>query len=87
MPRSLRIEYENAYYHVMNRGRARQKIFHDKKYFEAFLTTLSETHQRFGVEILCYCLMDDHYHLLLKNAGSELRALDAPYQWRVYAAP
>ncbi|MFT5266220.1 MAG: putative transposase [Polaribacter sp.] len=50
MPRPLRIEYENAYYHVMNRGRGRQDIFHNEKYFEVFLQTLGEAHQRFGVE-------------------------------------
>ena len=45
MPRPLRIEYENAYYHVMNRGRDRQNIFHDDEYYEAFLLSLSEAHQ------------------------------------------
>jgi len=60
MPRPLRIEYKNAYYYVMNRGRARQKIFHSKVYYEAFLNILEEAHKRFGVEILCYCLMGSH---------------------------
>ena len=65
MPRPLRMEYENAYYHVMNRGRGRQQIFHGEPYYQAFLTTLSEAHQRFGLEIHAYCLMGNHYHLLL----------------------
>jgi REP element-mobilizing transposase RayT len=86
MPRPLRIEYENAYYHVMNRGRARQTIFHDDDYFEAFLTTLSEAHQRFGVEVLCYCLMKNHYHLLLKtpeaNLGRVMRHINGVYTQR-----
>ncbi len=42
MPRPLRLEYEGAFHHVMNRGRNRQTIFHDADYFEAFLTTLKE---------------------------------------------
>ena len=86
MPRPLRIEYENAYYHVMNRGRARQTIFHDQKYFEAFLSTLGEAHQRFGVEVLCYCLMKNHYHLLLKtpeaNLGRVMRHINGVYTQR-----
>ena len=86
MPRPLRIEYKDAYYHVMNRGRARQAIFHDKDYFEAFLTTLSEAHQRFRVEILCYCLMKNHYHLLLKtpeaNLGRVMRHINGVYTQR-----
>ena len=86
MPRPLRIEYENAYYHVMNRGRGRQRIFHDKNYFEAFLKTLEEAHQRFGIEILCYCLMSNHYHLLVKtpeaNLGRAMRHINGLYTQR-----
>ncbi len=86
MPRPLRIEYENAYYHVMNRGRARQKIFHSEVYYEVFLNTLEEAHQRFGVEILCYCLMGNHYHLLLKtpeaNLGRVMRHINGVYTQR-----
>jgi len=67
MPRPIRIEYENAYYHVMNRGRARQNIFHNPDYYEMFLSVLDEAHQRFGVEIHSYCLMTNHYHLLVKT--------------------
>ena len=37
MPRRERIEYENAYYHVMNRGRGRQQIYHGRAYYEAFI--------------------------------------------------
>jgi len=46
MPRPLRIEYEDAYYHVMNRGRGRKHIFHGENYFKAFLKMLDEAHQR-----------------------------------------
>jgi len=86
MPRPLRIEYENAYYHVMNRGRGRQDVFHDEKYFEVFLQTLGEAHQRFGVEVLSYCLMSNHYHLLLKtpeaNLGRVMRHINGVYAQR-----
>ena len=54
MPRPPRIEYENAYYHVMNRGRGRQEIFHGEAYYQRFLSVLSETHQRFGLEIYAW---------------------------------
>ncbi|HFE39171.1 MAG TPA: hypothetical protein ENK06_12260 [Gammaproteobacteria bacterium] len=86
MPRPLRIEYENAYYHVMNRGRARHKIFHNEHYYEAFLKTLEEAHQRFGIQILCYCLMSNHYHLLVKtpeaNLGRAMRHINGVYTQR-----
>jgi len=86
MPRPIRIEYEDACYHVMNRGRARQKIFHSVNYFEAFLAGLSEAHQRFGIQIMCYCLMDNHYHLLVKtpeaNLGRAMRHINGVYTQR-----
>ncbi len=86
MPRPLRIEYENAYYHVMNRGRGRQKIFHNQTYYDAFLDTLEEAHGRFGVEIQCYCLMSNHYHLLIKtpegNLGRAMRHINGVYTQR-----
>ena len=57
MARPLRIEYKNAYYHVMNRGRGRRIVFHNDTYYEAFLDCLEQAHVRFGLEIHAYCLM------------------------------
>ena len=51
MPRPQRIEYPDAYYHVMNRGRGRQAIFHNEAYPHAFLETIKETSSRFGMEV------------------------------------
>ena len=86
MPRPLRIEYEDAYYHVMNRGRGRQRIFHGADYFQAFLTTLEEAHRRFDLQVLCYCLMSNHYHLLVKtpraNLGRAMRHVNGQYTQR-----
>lgn len=72
MPRPTRIQYEHAYYHVMNRGRARQAIFHGAGYYEDFLTTLSECHARFDAQIHAYCLMKNHYHLLVETPRANL---------------
>ncbi|MEW5056232.1 MAG: transposase [Cycloclasticus sp.] len=86
MPRPIRIEYENAYYHVMNRGGGRRTLFHNESYFEAFLKTLGEAHQRFAVQVLSYCLMSNHYHLLLKtpeaNLGRAMRHINGVYTQR-----
>jgi putative transposase len=73
MSRPLRIEYSDAYYHVMNRGRGRQSIFHDEVYFTSFLHTLAEAHDRFGLEVHAYCLMTNHFHLLLKTPEGNLQ--------------
>lgn len=72
MPRPLRLQYEDAYYHVMNRGRGYQRIFHQKEDYGAFLETLAEARQRFGLEIHAYCFMDNHYHLLLQTPRGNL---------------
>jgi len=86
MARPLRIEYENACYHVMNRGRGRQDVFHGEAYFNAFLKCLTEAHTRFGLELLAYCLMSNHYHLLLKtprgNLSRIMRHVDGLYTQR-----
>ena len=86
MPRAERIEYENAYYHVMNRGRGRRDIFHGNIYFEAFLACLAEAHTRFSLEIHAYCLMGNHYHLLVKtplgNISRSMRHINGVYTQR-----
>ena len=86
MVRPLRIEYEDAFYHVMNRGRSRQWVFPDKRYYEEFLRCIEEAHRRFGIEVHTYCLMENHYHLLLKtprgNLSRAMRHIDGVYTQR-----
>ena len=72
MSRPLRIEYENAIYHVMNRGRGHAKTFHNKTFYECFLVCLEEASMRYGLQILAYCLMENHYHLLVKTPRANL---------------
>ncbi len=72
MPRPLRLEYPDAFYHVMNRGRGRQAIFHGPAYYQAFLDCLAQAHERFGAIIHAYCLMGNHYHLLLQTPNANL---------------
>ena len=86
MSRPLRIEYEDAFYHVMNRGRGRKTIFHDNAYYEAFLACLTEANVRFGLEVHAWCLMGNHYHLMVKtprgNLSRALRHIDGVYTQR-----
>jgi len=72
MSRPERVEYDGAYYHVMNRGRGRQQVFHDVKYYEYFLSCLEQAHKRFALEIHAYCLMGNHYHLLVRTPRGNL---------------
>jgi putative transposase len=72
MPRKPRLEYENAFYHVMNRGRRREMIFHDEDYYQIFVDLLKDVQARFGCVIHCYCLMGNHYHILLETPYANL---------------
>jgi len=83
MPRPLRIEYCGAWYHVMNRGINRMKIYLHDEHREIFLRLLKEIYILFDVKIHGYCLMDNHYHLLLKtphaNLSKAMRHLNGIY--------
>lgn len=72
MSRPLRIEYPSAWYHVMNRGRRREKIFSTSKDYELFVTVLQETVKMFNLKVSAYCLMSNHYHLLLQTPDGNL---------------
>ena len=75
MARKLRIQYEGAIYHVMNRGHHRENIFRDDQDRERFLKTLGEACVKTDWQIHAWCLMSNHFHLLLRIA--EARELSA----------
>lgn len=66
MARPLRIHIPGALYHVMSRGNARQKIFFDADDVSEFFDRLSRALGRFDVQCFAYCLMPNHFHLLLE---------------------
>jgi REP element-mobilizing transposase RayT len=72
MTRPLRIEYPGAFYHVINRGNAGEKIFKSKRDKEKFLEYLEKAVERFSIIIHTYCLMDNHYHLLMETSQPNL---------------
>lgn len=75
MSRPLRIEYKNAFYHVMNRGAGRQDIFENDDHRGMFLELLRESHEMFRAVIHAYCLMDNHYHLLISTPDANLNRI------------
>lgn len=72
MARPLRLAYENALYHVINRGHRREAIFADDKDREEFLGRLAVVQVRFHLVVHGYCLMDNHYHLLVGTPDANL---------------
>jgi len=74
MARKLRLEYEGAIYHVMSRGDRREAIFHDDQDREMFLETLEQACKKTGWQVHAYCLMNNHFHLVVETPQANLVA-------------
>ena len=72
MPRPRREDYPGAWHHVMNRGAGRAAIFTSDTDRLLFLDCLAEAAERFRLEVHGYCLLGNHYHLLLLSGAGEL---------------
>jgi REP element-mobilizing transposase RayT len=72
MPRQLRLEYPGAIYHIMSRGNRREAIFKDERDREQFLTTLAEVCAKTGWEVHAWCLMSNHFHLVIETPQPNL---------------
>lgn len=72
MARPLRIEYPGAFYHITARGNERKDIFRDERDRERFLAYLETAVVRYKAVIHVYCLMNNHYHLLMSTPGGNL---------------
>lgn len=83
MTRPLRLEFAGALYHVTARGNARQKIFLDEQDRQRFIEYLGREVEQQGWRCYAYCLMDNHYHLLIEtpepNLVSGMRRLNGVY--------
>ena len=72
MGRPLRIEYPGALYHVTSRGNERRDIFLDDSDRRKFLDILEDYHDRYGILIYCYVVMDNHYHVVVETPQGNL---------------
>lgn len=75
MARPLRIEFPGAIYHVTSRGDRREPIFADDGDRVAILAVLEQSMRRFDAQVLSYCLMGNHYHLVLHTRQANLSLL------------
>ena len=86
MSRPLRIEFPGAWYHVMNRGRRSDPIFLNRKDYLLFLELMKEIKELWNVNIAAYCLMTNHYHILIQtpdaNISRTMRHLNSVYTQR-----
>ncbi len=72
MPRPLRIQYPGAFYHVTSRGNERKDVFKSSADREKFLGYLESATRRYGAIIHAYCLLSNHYHLLVETPRGNL---------------
>ena len=72
MARPLRVEYPGAFYHVINRGNSREKLYTGTRDYEKFLQYLEKAAERFALIIHTYCLMGNHYHLIVETPEPNL---------------
>lgn len=86
MSRPLRLEFAGALYHVTSRGNDRKAIFLDDADYETFLSLLAEACRRFKWVVHTYCLMTDHYHIVVEtpdgNLSRGMRHLNGVYTQR-----
>jgi len=71
MPRIPRGLSDGLVYHVLNRGNGKQRVFHSDKDYEAFVSLMREAKERYSLKLLAYCLMPNHFHIVLMPAQSE----------------
>ncbi len=72
MARKPRIQYPGAIYHVMSRGDHQEEIFKDDTDRQAFLATLGEACEKTGWQVHAYCLMHNHFHLVVETPQPNL---------------
>ncbi|HEY6093541.1 MAG TPA: transposase [Gallionellaceae bacterium] len=86
MARPIRLEYAGAIYHVTSRGEGGADVFLDDADRERFLEVLGEVVARFGWICHAYCLMNNHYHLVIEtpdaNLARGMRQLNGVYTQR-----
>jgi putative transposase len=90
MPRQKRIDEAGTIYHALNRGNARQTIFHKPEDYEAFVRVLADGVKKYSVQIFCFTLMPNHWHLVLRptqdgQMGKFLRWVTATHSLRYHA--
>ena len=72
MPRKPRIEYPGAFYHVFNRGNRRERIYLSDVDYKGFEKMLLKVTEWSGVNLYAWCLMPNHFHLLVETPDGNL---------------
>ncbi len=83
MTRPLRIEYSGAFYHITSRGNEKKNIFKNETDYKKLLSYFETATERYKAVIHVYCIMSNHYHLLLEtpfgNLSQIMRHINGSY--------
>src|SRR3954463_13545820 len=74
MARRLRVQYPGAIYHILSRGDRREPIFHQDEDRRRFIATLARACEKTGWQVHAYCLMPNHFHLVVETPQANLVA-------------
>lgn len=66
MPRTARASVGGVWYHALNRGNRREAVFHKPGDYDAFVAAMRDAGARIAVDVLGFCLMPNHFHVLLR---------------------
>jgi putative transposase len=72
MSRPLRLEFAGTLYHITSRGNVRNLIYFQDDDFELFLQVLTDVCERYNWVVHAYCLMSNHFHLLVETPDANL---------------
>ena len=78
MPRQARVSVADVVYHVINRANGRAEIFHTDKDYQQFESLLQEAKDLTDMRILAYCIMPNHWHLVLYPHNNNVHATTVP---------
>ncbi|WP_067726084.1 REP-associated tyrosine transposase [Oceanobacillus damuensis] len=67
MPRNKRLWIPDTYYHITSRGNRREQLFKEEEDYKTFLSILRMIHQKTPFKLASYCLLSNHYHLLMST--------------------
>jgi putative transposase len=91
MPRAARVIVVDVPYHVTQRGNRKQDVFYSDGDYRMYLAWLNDYAERYGLEILAYCLMPNHVHIVaiprqLNSMANTMRILDKRHSDAINAA-
>jgi putative transposase len=72
MARPLRVQFPGAFYHITSRGNERKPVFRTDTDRKKFLGYLQSAHEKYGALVHCFCLLPNHYHLILETPRGNL---------------